>query len=80
LKIVWLGEPSGPDEITMFGLTFERKGDPVEIPDDHPRAKVFAENHHFKVEWTNDSADGDADAGADAAKPRRARPPKEAEA
>lgn len=50
MKVQWLGEPQGPDEITMRGFTFERKGEPVEVPDDHPHAEKFINNHYFKVQ------------------------------
>lgn len=49
MKVQWLGEPQGPDEITMRGFTFERKGEPVEIPDNHPHADKWINNHYFKV-------------------------------
>lgn len=52
MKAQWLGEPSGPDEITMHGFTFERKGEPVEIPDNHPHASKFVSNPFFKVQTT----------------------------
>lgn len=50
MKVQWLGEPGGPDEITMSGFAFERKGEPVEVPDNHPHAAKFIGNHYFRVE------------------------------
>lgn len=52
MLVQWLGEPSGPDFIAMRGFTFERKGEPVEVPDNHAAAKQFRENHYFKVQET----------------------------
>lgn len=46
---VFVGDAKGhgPDTLTMFGLTFEKNGDPVEV-DNAAVAKRLAGNGHFK--------------------------------
>lgn len=47
---VFVGDAKGhgPDTLSMFGLTFEKNGDPVEV-DNAAFAKRLAGNSHFKA-------------------------------
>lgn len=63
MKVTYIGERSGPDEIRQYGFTFERMGDAVVIPNDHPRAAKFVGNPYFKCEdLPKGSADFDGSA------------------
>lgn len=48
MKVQYLGQSGDPDIVTQFGFRFERKGDPVDVPDTHPQAQKFVGNKFFK--------------------------------
>lgn len=56
MKVQYIGDGtdpkdrfSGPPVIETSGFRFVKNGDPVNVPDDHPRAAKFRGNHTFRV-------------------------------
>lgn len=55
MEVRYIGSQGDPDFIKQYGISFERKGDWVTVPDDHPFASKFRGNPFFDVKGRKDA-------------------------